>query len=172
MSLRKSLRRSLRSSYKVKSSDEGQVKPDSAKMGTNERARNCDVTGYLAPDDVALPSGGVTLEASNSSFESHDDVMAAGAYQSSESEDDLAEGDRLDEATCPDNALYEFIFRACALMALENEELKNIIEHQQQIADKKEKEEEGETAAPKTEAEGGSTKRGKKEKVRGRGILS
>ncbi|MPC90911.1 hypothetical protein E2C01_085915 [Portunus trituberculatus] len=131
MSLRKSLRRSLRSSHKVKSSDEAQVKGDAAvpaKASTNERTRRSDA--YLTVDDVAVPSGGVTLEAANSSFESHDDVVAAGAYQSSGSEEDLP-GERQDEAACPDSALYEFIFRACALMALENDEFKQLIEQQQ-----------------------------------------
>ena len=132
MSLRKSLRRSLRSSHKVKSSDEAQVKGDvapPAKASTNERTRRSDA--YLTVGDVTLPSGGVTLEGANSSFESHDDVTAAGAYQSSGSEEDLP-GERQDEAACPESALYEFIFRACALMALENDEFKQIIEQQQQ----------------------------------------
>lgn len=186
MSLRKSLRRSLRSSYKVKSSDEGQVKSDSSKMATSERTkgadvakmsasectRSSDVTGYLTADDVTVrldcpgPSSGVTLEASNSSFESHDDVTAAGAYQSSESEDDLIFGDRQYDPTCPDNALYEFIFRACALMALENDDLKQIIEQQQQQGDeKKDKSEEEEDKTSKQEPDG-VKKKGKKPKVR------
>ncbi|KAK7082113.1 hypothetical protein SK128_024674 [Halocaridina rubra] len=160
MSLRKSLRRSLRSSYKVKSSDEVQVKPsdspkvggserliksgDVAKMGTNECSKNRDVGVCLNPDEVTLrldcssagPSGsGVTLEASNSSFESHEDLVAAGGYQSSGSEDDLVGVERQD--ICPDNALYEFLYRACALMVLENDDIKTYIE-QQQPEEKKE----------------------------------
>lgn len=133
MSLRKSLRRSFRSSHKVKSSDEAQVRgaggeaASPAKAPSSERSRSSD--SYLAVDDATVPSGGVTLETANSSFESHDDVSASGIYQSSGSEEDLP-AERHEEAACPESALYEFIFRACALMALENDEFKQLIEQQ------------------------------------------
>lgn len=187
MSLRKTLRRSLRSSYKVKSSDEGQMKPESsAKISTNDRSsRGSDVTSYRSVDDLTSvrvdspgPSCSVTLEACKSgSFESHDDVVAASAYHlhSSGSDDDLTEAQQqqqgLDEASCPDSALYEFIFRACALMALENEELKHIIEQQQQKEDEKqeksqeEEDEEDATTLPKQDTEE-TGKKSKKHKVR------
>lgn len=137
MSLRKSLRRSFRSSHKVKSSEEGQQVKGAgdaappAKASSTERGRGSEA--YLAVDGVAVPSGGVTLEAANSSFESHDDVSASGTFQSSGSEEDLP-AERQEEAACPESALYEFIFRACALMALENDEFKQLIEQQQQAS--------------------------------------
>lgn len=190
MSLRKTFRRSLRSSYKVKSSDEAQMKSDSSsKMSTKERSsRGSDVMGYRSTDDLTSvrldnpgpSSASVTLEACQSgSFESHDDVIAASGFHlhSSGSDDDLIEAQHqgLDEASCPDSALYEFIFRACALMALENEELKQIIEQQQQKEDDKPdrshdeeegEEEEGEnnTTAPNQEVKE-TRKKGKKQKV-------
>ncbi|XP_069941786.1 uncharacterized protein [Cherax quadricarinatus] len=139
-------------------------------MSSNERVRGSQAPGYLAAEDLAvrLDSGGasasLTLQASSSSVESHDD-MAAAVYHSSESEDDLIEGERQDDPTCPDSALYEFIFRACALMALENDELKQIIEQQQQQADsRREKSEEEEGATSKQETDAGR-KKGKKQKV-------
>lgn len=137
MSLRKSLRRSFRSSHKVKSSDEGQVKGGGeaappTKVSSTERSSRSSET-YLSVDDVTVPSGGVTLEAANSSFESHDDVSACGTYQSSGSEEDLP-AERSEEAALPESALYEFLFRACALMALENDDFKQLIEQQQQAS--------------------------------------